>query len=137
MKMGILVLKVESLYTNANQLWFFPMIKEYVHYVPVKADLSDLKQQIDWCREHDDECRKIAENSFEFYEKYLSINPILDYWQLILSKISENQIEDNSLKRKREDDSDSDSDRDSDRGKRLDEENDKKKIKLEEESDQI
>ena len=30
------------------------------HWVPIRADLSDLEERIDWCRTHPAECAAIA-----------------------------------------------------------------------------
>lgn len=62
--LGCCVLKVLS-YRNWRQ-WFYGEIKPWVHYVPVKSDLSDLSAIIAWCRDHDEECRKIAEQGRAF-----------------------------------------------------------------------
>ena len=56
MLFGSLILRVESEYT----LWADTMIKPYEHYIPIKSDLSDLRQRIDWCIDHDTQCREIA-----------------------------------------------------------------------------
>jgi len=56
MLFGSLILRVESDYT----LWADTMLKPYEHYVPIKSDLSDLHQKIDWCMTHDTQCREIA-----------------------------------------------------------------------------
>ncbi len=63
-------------------------MKPYVDHVPVKADLSDLEEKIRWCREHDDECRKIGENAKIFYDKYVSRNALLDYVEMVCRSIS-------------------------------------------------
>ena len=44
---GCVVLLVESEW----KLWYSNMLIPYKHYVPVKSDLSDLIEQIKWCRE--------------------------------------------------------------------------------------
>ena len=62
MLLGSVPLIVDSEYT----LWFQHLLKEYVHYVPVKNDLSDLVEKIQWCHEHDDICEKIARNAQQF-----------------------------------------------------------------------
>lgn len=36
------------------------------HYVEVKDDFFDFDEKVQWCKEHDDECRKIATNGREF-----------------------------------------------------------------------
>ena len=63
LSMGSTILLVESDYT----LWFMKFLKPYEHYVPVNKDLSNLIEQINWCKEHDDLCKKIAANALEFY----------------------------------------------------------------------
>ncbi len=77
LSMGSVVLLMDSPY----RLWYTKYLKPYVHYVPVKDDLSDLIKQIKWCRNHDAECEKIAENARKFYETYLRKDGILDYLQ--------------------------------------------------------
>lgn len=69
-------------------LWFSHLLEPYVHYVPIKEDLSDLIEQIKWCISNDTECKKIASNGVEFYKKYLEKNGIFDYMQNILNKIA-------------------------------------------------
>jgi len=69
-------------------LWFSSLLEPFVHFVPVKEDLSDLIEKINWCIENDNECKKIAINGYNFYKKYLSKDGIFDYMQNILSKIS-------------------------------------------------
>lgn len=83
LKMGSVVLIVKSKY----KLWFSDLLEEYVHYIPIKSDLKDLIKQIKWCIDNDDKCRKIAENSLMFYNKYLTKEGIFDYMQQKLNMI--------------------------------------------------
>lgn len=83
MNMGSVVLLVDSEWT----IWFRSMLMPFVHYVPVKADLSDLLNKIKWCRDNDDKCKIIAQNAKKFYEKYLGKKGVLDYMQKILIDI--------------------------------------------------
>ena len=55
LRSGSVILNVES----ENKLWWEDKWEPMKHYVPIKSDLSDLKEKIEWCREHDEECRKI------------------------------------------------------------------------------
>jgi hypothetical protein len=71
-------------------LWFEPLLKEYVHYIPIKRDLSDLIEKIKWCKENDDKCKKIASNGLDFFNKYLTKDGILDYMQETIIKIKNN-----------------------------------------------
>ena len=83
LSMGSVVLLQESKY----RVWFRKYLKEYVHYVPVKEDLSDLYDQIRWCRAHDVECQQIVTNARLFYDTFLTKKGILDYAQLLLVNI--------------------------------------------------
>jgi siroheme synthase (precorrin-2 oxidase/ferrochelatase) len=72
---GSVVLIVEGKY----KLWFQQWLKENIHYISIKEDLSDLKEKIEWCINHDEECQKIAENSVKFFNERLTLEPIYDY----------------------------------------------------------
>ena len=87
MRLGGVILKVESRQV-ADTMWYFPLLKPYVDHVPVKDDLSDLEDKIRWCREHDEECRKIAENAKAFYDKYVARDALLDYVEMVCKAIS-------------------------------------------------
>lgn len=83
MNMGSVILLAESKW----QMWYKKFLKPYIHYVPIKKDLSDLIQIIKWCRENDDKCKLIAENAKDFYNTYLQKNGIFDYLQKTLINI--------------------------------------------------
>jgi len=70
------------------QMWYYPFLKAYEHYVPVKEDLSDLVSQISWCRANDAKCAQIAKNARAFYNKYLGTRGILDFLQKELWELS-------------------------------------------------
>jgi hypothetical protein len=70
------------------QMWYYPFLKEYEHYVPVKEDLSDLLSQIDWCKSNDAKCAQIANNARIFYNKYLDTEGILDFLQKEMWELS-------------------------------------------------
>ncbi|AAS18093.1 tyrosine kinase [Singapore grouper iridovirus] len=42
------------------ELWFYNLLVPWVHYVPVKGDLSDLATVIQWCRDNNQKCSAIA-----------------------------------------------------------------------------
>jgi len=46
-----------------NEYWFRSHLKPMINYVPVKYDLSDLKEQIDWLVANDDKAKEIARNA--------------------------------------------------------------------------
>lgn len=70
------------------QMWYYPFLKAYEHYVPVKEDLSDLLSQIEWCKANDAKCEQIARNARAFYSKYLGTKGILDFLQKELWELS-------------------------------------------------
>lgn len=82
LSMGSTILLVESEYS----LWFIHLLKPFVHYIPVKSDLSDLIDTIKWCKENDDKCKEIAQNAKTFFKKYLQKDGIFDYLQALLYK---------------------------------------------------
>jgi len=55
---GCCVLKVGS--PRGFRQWYYDDLEPWVHYVPVKADLSDLCDKIAWSAANGDECEKIA-----------------------------------------------------------------------------
>ena len=87
MRLGSVILKVEPRQV-ADRMWYFPLLQPYVDHIPVKADLSDLEEQIRWCRANDDKCREIAQKAKAFYEKYVARDALLDYVQMVCRNIS-------------------------------------------------
>lgn len=90
------ILLVESNY----KMWCHSFLIPYVHYVPIKDDLSDLLSQIKWCREHDKKCEEMAENAYTLYNQYLVKNGILNYLQslLVTIKLSQKQSQGHEMK---------------------------------------
>tara|TARA_B100000927_G_scaffold220651_1_gene180591 strand:+ start:1032 stop:1886 length:855 start_codon:yes stop_codon:yes gene_type:complete len=52
--------------------FFFKNLKEYIHYIPVKRDLSDLIEKTNWILNNYNESLYIANNALEFAKTYLS-----------------------------------------------------------------
>ena len=48
-----------------ESVWFFGL-QPYVHYIPLRADLADLEERLNWCRDNDAQCREIAETARAF-----------------------------------------------------------------------
>ena len=96
MRMGSVILLIDSEYG----LWFKKLLIPFVHYVPVKKDLSDLVEKIQWCKSHDQECRNIVKNCLEFYDQFLTKDALLDYLQKVLTSVSLCQIISYKSKRK-------------------------------------
>ncbi len=62
--MGCCVLKVAS--PLGFRQWYYSDLEAWTHYVPVRPDLSDLTDQIVWCRNNANECSRIAANGQAF-----------------------------------------------------------------------
>ncbi len=60
MLMGCCVLKVDSDF--GFRQWYYDDIKPWEHFVPVKADLSDLEEKIAWVKDNDTQASEIAAN---------------------------------------------------------------------------
>jgi hypothetical protein len=73
--------------------WFYGALEPYVHYVPIKNDLSDLIDQIKWARENDDTCKQISSNATEFALKNLMYDDIYYYLHCLFASYSELQDE--------------------------------------------
>jgi len=56
--MGCCVLKVGS--APGFRQWYYGGLEPWAHYVPVRADLSDLPERIAWCRANPAACGEIA-----------------------------------------------------------------------------
>jgi hypothetical protein len=48
-----------------NNYWFKKFLTPMVNYVPIKYDLSDLEEQLEWLVSHDEESRHIANQAYE------------------------------------------------------------------------
>ena len=73
-------------------LWFSHLLEPMVHYIPINENLDNLIEQIKWCIDNDDKCKKIANNGINFYKKYLEKDGIYDYMQNILYKLPFNSL---------------------------------------------
>lgn len=61
--LGCCVLKVQS--EGGYRQWYYERLQAWSHYVPVRADMSDLLEKIEWCRSHDADCERIAATAAE------------------------------------------------------------------------
>jgi hypothetical protein len=61
---GACVIKIDSEY--GFDQWYYPRIRPWVHYVPVRADFSDLEEQVRRVLTDDDLARTIGEAGRDF-----------------------------------------------------------------------
>jgi|GEM_PF-1745569 len=67
-----------------NCQWYYKGLKPYVHFVPVREDLSDLFDQIAWCMKNDAEARKISETGTAFALNHLQFETNIHFLQELL-----------------------------------------------------
>ena len=83
LSMNSVILLVKSKY----KIWYSDFLEPFIHYVPIKEDLSDLFDKIRWCKENDIKCKEIAKNATIFYDSFLSKNSVLDFLQNTVIKL--------------------------------------------------
>ncbi|XP_067265858.1 protein O-glucosyltransferase 2 [Chanodichthys erythropterus] len=82
------VLKHDSIYYEH----FYKQLQPWVHYIPFKADLSDLLEKIQWARDHDEEVKKIALAGQQFARTHLMGDSIFCYYFKLFQKYAELQV---------------------------------------------
>jgi Glycosyl transferase family 90 len=79
---GSILLKVGGVWEQ----WYYDKLNEWVHYVPVKDDLSDLNEKVQWCIDNDEKCKTISENAYKFVTTELTFEKARDYTIEIFNK---------------------------------------------------
>jgi len=46
--------------------WFHSYLTPWEHYIPVRADLTDLREKYEWAETNQEQARRISENGTEF-----------------------------------------------------------------------
>eukprot|EP00117_Sycon_ciliatum_P028601 scpid59976/ scgid22949/ KDEL motif-containing protein 1 len=59
---------------------FYADLEPFVHYIPLKDDLSDTMEQLKWARNHDKRVRKIVAQSRQFVRDHLSNEAVYCYY---------------------------------------------------------
>ena len=80
-----IVLLVES--SNDYYLFYEHLLKPYVHYIPVKKDLSNIIEQIKYCDNNQDKCIEIVKNANNLMKKVLTNDYLTSYLSNILNNI--------------------------------------------------
>lgn len=69
--------------------WYHGYLKPYIHYIPIKRDLSDLLEKIEWAKAHDAQMRQIGRNGIYFVEENLAYEDLLLYFYTLITKYTE------------------------------------------------
>ena len=76
-----------------NIQWYFSGLKPFVHYIPCKADCSDLGQAIDWLKKNEEQAFSIAYQGSFFCSYYLDKITSYLYIYHVLNKYNELNID--------------------------------------------
>ncbi|XP_072240131.1 protein O-glucosyltransferase 1 [Leuresthes tenuis] len=71
------------------QEFFYPQLKPWVHYIPVKQDLSDVRELLQFVKENDAVAQQIATRGKEFILEHLRMDDISCYWERLLTQFSQ------------------------------------------------
>jgi hypothetical protein len=66
--------------------WFYPALKAYVNYIPVKEELTDIFSQIEWMKNNDKQVQQISRNAQEFIKNDLMPEHIDSHMAIILNE---------------------------------------------------
>lgn len=66
--------------------WYYGSLKPYIHYIPVKEDLSDLMDKLDWALKNDLEAKKIANNCRKFALTHITVPEDLIYFYKVIMR---------------------------------------------------
>ena len=69
---GSVMLKVKGVWKQ----WYYDNMKEWIHYVPINNDFSDLNEKIEWCINNDNKCKIISENARQFVKNNLNFSTV-------------------------------------------------------------
>ena len=83
LRQGAVVLKVAD-YEDLGTM----LARPWIDYVPVKMDLSDLEEKIEWVRDNDVEARRIAESGRERMKGLFTLESIKCYTAHLLTAYS-------------------------------------------------
>lgn len=80
-----------SLVFHVGDEWlefFYPQLKPWVHYIPVKTDLSNVQELLQFVKANDDVAQEIAERGSQFIMDHLQMEDITCYWENLLTEYS-------------------------------------------------
>ncbi|XP_034032235.1 protein O-glucosyltransferase 1 isoform X2 [Thalassophryne amazonica] len=70
------------------QEFFYSQLKPWVHYIPVKQDLSDVRDLLLFVKENDAIAQEITTRGEEFILNHLQMQDIYCYWERLLTEFS-------------------------------------------------
>ena len=74
---------------SASTEYFYPLLKEWEHYVPVQANLADARARHEWALAHPRRAEAIAAAGAAFAKQHLHTHGVACYWWQLLSALAE------------------------------------------------
>ncbi|KAJ3216206.1 F-actin-capping protein subunit alpha [Clydaea vesicula] len=76
------------LYNGIFTDWYNWQLKPWIHYIPVKLDLSDLEEKLEWLKLNDQKAKEISINSFNLMKRFNNLKEMQCYSSLLLLEYS-------------------------------------------------
>lgn len=64
--------------------FFYPSLKPWVHYLPVRTDLENVEELLEFAKQNDGVVREIAERGYDTVWKHLRMEDVSCYWLKLL-----------------------------------------------------
>jgi hypothetical protein len=84
---GSTIFKPDSVFSE----WSYHLLKPWVHYVPVRENLDDLVEQVQWAQLNPKSAECIARNAKRFAEKHIRKETIACVWWRLLTELARKQ----------------------------------------------
>ncbi|XP_003370406.1 KDEL motif-containing protein 1, partial [Trichinella spiralis] len=86
-----------SLVFHVGDEWkefFYYQMKPWIHYIPVKEDLNDVEELLEFVKENDDVAKDIAERGYQFILNHLTMDNVTAYWESLLKQFTDRLVYD-------------------------------------------
>jgi len=81
----------KSVVLHVGEEWiefYYPLMKPWVHYVPIKTDFSDAAKHLKFIMNNDDIAQRIATAGYDFIMTHLRMEDVAFYWYKLLRDYS-------------------------------------------------
>ncbi|XP_064640507.1 protein O-glucosyltransferase 2-like isoform X2 [Lineus longissimus] len=68
--------------------YFYKDLIPHEHYIPIKRDISDVLDKIQWAKDNDEEARQIAKNAQKYVQDHLLADEIFCYHMVLFEEYS-------------------------------------------------
>ena len=83
--LGFVIFQEEHVF----QEFFYDMLTPWVHFIPVRSDLSDLCEKVAWAKENEEKSQVIGENVRSFIREKLRVQDINSYVATLVHLVGE------------------------------------------------